>query len=60
MARRQDIDSPADDYMCFEPDGAEKLPTKHYPASTNLATRGPETTIEGPCDAEKGDGTYHK
>ena len=59
MARKQDIESPVPDYGPYEIGDATSLPTKHYPASTDLATRGKETTIEGPCDKE-GDGTYHK
>ena len=34
------------------PGGALKLPTKHYPASTAMATKGKKTSIEGPCQGK--------
>lgn len=58
--RVHDIDSPAD-YGIHRPDGAEKLPTKHYKETTASATKGKHNSVEGPCDdCPGGDGTYHK
>jgi len=52
-----DMDSPAD-YGIHKPDGAEKLPTKHYKETTAMAQKGKHNSIEGPCEGhEKG---YHK
>ena len=56
MAKEEMFDSPATEKQVFNPP-SEKLPIKHYPASTKIATEGKKTTIEGPC-SEKGE--YHK
>ncbi len=55
--QKQDIESPAG-YVIHKPDGAEKLPIKHYPSSGKLGDHsGKGNTIDGPC-SEKGG--YHK
>ena len=55
---KSDLESPAG-YVIHKPDGAEKLPTKHYPSSGKLGDhKGKGTTIEGPC-SEHGS-SYHK
>ncbi len=56
MAKDSEFDSPATEKQVFKPP-SEKLPIKHYPASTKIATEGKKTTIEGPCE---GKGEYHK
>lgn len=38
----------------FKPDGAEKMPTKHYPSSGKMGHEGKKTTIEGPCSGKEG------
>lgn len=57
MANKSQIESPADYGTTKGPAGAEKLPTKHYPSSTNMATKGKKTSIDGPCENKPG---YHK
>ncbi len=32
----------------FKPEGAEKMPTKHYPETTAMGTKGKSTEISGP------------
>lgn len=54
---KTDMDSPAGYNGGEGPGDALKLPIKHYPTSTKIATEGKKTTIDGPCQDEKG---YHK
>jgi len=56
MAKDEMFDSPATKSPVFNPP-SEKLPIKHYPASTKMATEGKKTTIEGPCCGKE---EYHK
>lgn len=57
---KSNMDSPAD-YGMHKPDGAEKLPTKHYSETTASAHKGKHNSIEGPCDdCPGGNGMYHK
>jgi hypothetical protein len=60
MGRIHDIEGPVEDYGCFHPDGAEKMPTKHYATSTREATKGKKTEIEGPCNEHGSEDGYHK
>lgn len=55
---KPNVDSPAGYNGSKEPGGALKMPVKHYPSSTKMATEGKKNTIEGPCEGDsKG---YHK
>jgi hypothetical protein len=56
MAESKVIEGPAGFGPHGGPDGAEKLPTKNYPASSKIPY-GPKTEIEGPCEKKTG---YHK
>lgn len=47
MAKDNMLDSPATEGSVFKPP-SEKLPIKHYPASTKMATEGKKATIDGP------------
>ena len=49
MAKENELESPATEKQLFKPP-SEKLPIKHYPASTKIATEGKKVTIDGPCD----------
>jgi hypothetical protein len=55
---KSDLEGPHGAYHGMKgPDGAEKLPIKHYPETTKMATEGKHVTIEGPCQEKSG---YHK
>jgi hypothetical protein len=56
MKESKTLEGPAG-YVINTPDGAEKLPTKHYPMNDALAHKGKHNSIEGPCDGKEG---YHK
>jgi hypothetical protein len=56
MANKSNLEGPHEPCQ-FKPDGAEKMPTKHYPESTNMATKGKKTSMDGPCE---GKDLYHK
>lgn len=53
MADSKVIEGPADYGVHGGPGGAEKLPTKNYPASSKIPY-GKKTEIEGPCSGKKG------
>ena len=55
MAKNEhDLEGPTDGQsQLFKPDNATKLPTKHYPSSTKMATAGKKCSIEGPADCNK-------
>ena len=59
---KHDLDTPAGYVGNIKPDGAEKLPTKHYPSSGKLGEglgKG-KSIIEGPCSEENEHRGYHK
>ena len=55
---KSDLEGPAEGYSHIKQGDAGKLPIKHYPETTKMATEGKRNTIEGPADdCTKG---YHK
>ena len=49
MAKMEKAEGPAESIKeLFPTGGAEKLPTKHYPDSTRIATEGKKTSCDGP------------
>ena len=50
------IEGPAG-FCIHTPDGAESMPTKHYPLNDALAHKGKHNSIEGPCDGKE---MYHE
>ena len=48
MAKENSMDTPVVKEL-FKPGNAGSLPTKNYPSSTNMATKGKEASMDSPA-----------
>ena len=51
MSKSQ-LEGPAEGYPHIKQGDAGKLPIKHYPETTKMATKGKECTIDSPANSD--------